>query len=75
MSFFFPVKMDESILNLFKMEPNSWHHKNVPALEVLTVAGNTCSHKDIGIQIPCLKMSFSFAPSNFFLRFREAKMQ
>lgn len=74
---FFPGITDESVLNHFKLEPNSWHHKNmVPALEQLIIVGNICSQKDLGMQITDLKMSLPFAPSTFFgsfLRSREAK--
>lgn len=63
---FFPGIMDESVLNHFKLEPNSWHRKNmVPALEQLLIVGNICSHEDLGMQITDLKTSFPFAPSTF----------
>lgn len=76
----FPVILDEPILNPFKLEPNSWHHKNmVSALETLSMAGNTGTHEDISVQMTYFKISFPFTPSTFFIafffseEFREAK--
>lgn len=63
---FFPIIMQEPLLNPFKLEPNSWHHKSmVLTLEILIPAGNIGIHEDIGVQMTYFRMSFPFIPSAF----------
>lgn len=51
---FFSVIVDNPAFNPFKLEPNSWHHKNmVPALEILITAGDNGTHEDISGQMIC----------------------
>lgn len=66
MCHFFPIIMQEPLLNPFKLEPNSWHHKSmVLTLEILIPAGNIGIHEDIGVQMTYFRMSFPFIPSAF----------